>query len=71
MYVYNYLYIHCKARVSKPSNTSSVAICHTHCNTLQHTTTHCNTLQHTATHCNTLQHTAITIRTLPSVMRGG
>jgi len=32
-----------------------MALCGTHCNTLQHTVTHCNTLQHTATHCNTLQ----------------
>ena len=48
MYVYKYLYIRCKAQVSKPSNTNSVAICHTRCNTLQHTTTHCNTLQHNA-----------------------
>jgi len=27
-----------------------VAVCATHCNTLQHTATHCKTLQHTATH---------------------
>jgi len=41
-----------------------VAVCCTHCNTLQHTATHGNTLQRTVTHCNTLQHTATHCNTL-------